>query len=462
MRGRSQGIVAILLLGLLVVGAGAADRLGKAEPAPPPADAPRSSIWICPHGGGVDWTGFLSFGNPGPTDVQVRLSAIGDRGPVRSDSFSVPAGRSVVQEIDASGRNSATYVEVFGGWVGAGWLIRAEDPDHGTGTEPCVATAGREWHTADATTEQGEDAYLIVTNPFASAAVFDVALFSPDRPPLRDTSWSDVELAPGTSVSMKVDTKLLGEPAVSATVDVKAGRVAVASLGVSEDGGVRSVIGAQSLSHVWYLPVAAGSGSVMLNVGVPGEDEIRFSAGLLSQEIEQAAGGLEAVSQAAQSARGYPIVTAGASSVVVEVQEQRDAVVALRAQGPSGDDAATGGAVAPGPAWVVPTTVVDRPSFPGIVLVNAGTQPVQATVRLLPPGEGAGPEREIVVVDVPAGVAVGVPARFLAGSPQSSALVTADGDLIALGASTSGGIRGPAQYGLTLGLPVPAWVLTGD
>ena len=46
----------------------------------------------------------------------------------------------------------------------------------------------RTWFAPDGTTEQGEDAYLVVMNPFAVDAVFDVVLFTPKRAPIRSSA----------------------------------------------------------------------------------------------------------------------------------------------------------------------------------------------------------------------------------------------------------------------------------
>ncbi len=84
----------------------------------------------------------------------------------------------------------------------------------------------------------------MVMNPFAEDAVFDVVLLTPKRAPIRSSELSDVVLHPGKSVAFRANAFAEGEPAVGAEVDVSLGRVAVSSLGVSREAGIRSVIGA--------------------------------------------------------------------------------------------------------------------------------------------------------------------------------------------------------------------------
>ena len=87
------------------------------------------------------------------------------------------------------------------------------------------------WFAPDGTTEQGEDAYLVVMNPFAVDAVFDVVLFTPKRAPIRNSALTDHVLRPGKSVAFRLNAFAEGEAAVGAEVDVSFGRVAVSSAG---------------------------------------------------------------------------------------------------------------------------------------------------------------------------------------------------------------------------------------
>ena len=66
-------------------------------------------------------------------------------------------------------------------------------------------------------------------------------------------SLTDVVLRPFRSVAFDVGDVVLGEPTVSALVDVSVGRVAAATLGVSGAGGIRSALG--------YLGTAPGARS---------------------------------------------------------------------------------------------------------------------------------------------------------------------------------------------------------
>ncbi|MGZ4150069.1 MAG: DUF5719 family protein, partial [Actinomycetota bacterium] len=425
---------------------------GPATPLAAPSPEALSSVWFCPHGGGDGWTATISIANPGASDVRVRLRSLDDRGSGEPVTFVVPAGHEVQREVPDASLASATVVEAFGGWVSAGWIVRAADPDVGIGAEPCAPAAGRSWLAPGASTQQGEQATLIVMNPFAEAAVFDVVLYS-SRPALRAHALTDVVLGAGRSVAIPITKRLVDEAAVGAEVDAKVGRIAVATLGVTVGGGVRSVLGTTAASATIDLPTAAGSGQSSLQVVDPGSEDAHFSATAWASDGPAPAGGLLSQEHRASSGTAYPVMTSGPAVVSVSAQGA-DLFAALRSQGQSDDDAAAGGTATPVSAWVVPPTVADQPSNPGLLVANPGSAPVQVTLRLLPPGTGT-VARPTVSFTVAASSTAAAPAAFLDQSPSASVLVTANGEVVAAGASTSGGVLGLSLYGVALGVAVP-------
>lgn len=454
MKGRGQALIAFALAGLAAAGAILAEKVGTADQSEPvPAEAV-SYTWLCPHGGGRGWEGRLAVANPGEVPVIARMSAVGRRGSSQPATFTVPAGGEILHEIPVDSRASTTYVEVFGGWAAAGWLVQAGGKEKGIGAEPCAAAAARHWFAPELTTQRGEAGFLIIMNPFASDAVFDVTLYTPTRPPFRDPDWIDISIPAGSSQVLQIDKLVPGEDAVGAEVVVKSGRVAVATLGVSEEGGVRSALGSASLASRWYVPTASGAGQSSLAIFVPDEEGARFGATLLSEQLPQPAGGLVEQEQAMQSAHVYPVTTAGASAVDLLIGGDRSVVPALRAQGLGWDDAATTGVSEVANSWVVLPSIADEPADPTVVIVNPGDQAVDATLRLLPSKEGiAG---TTITIHVPPTSVVEAPAGFLEEMPDAAVLVEASGGVVVLGASTSGGREGVALYGLALGVPIPS------
>ena len=262
-RGRGQGILALVVL-LVVVGGGLALQRGvgvrAAEPAAPPTSS--SGAWFCPHGGGdKQWKATLYLANPGDAAVVARVSTFSRKKPDEPRSVTVPAQATVAVPVPAKGREASTYVEYFDGWVAASWVAQGGGGEIGVGAEPCAAATGPTWFAADGTTEQGEDAYLVVMNPFAVDAVFDVVLYTPKRAPIRNSALTDRVLRPGKSVAFRLNAFAEGEAAVGAEVDVSLGRVAVSSLGITRDGGYAASSGRRRPARSGCCRWAVGQGN---------------------------------------------------------------------------------------------------------------------------------------------------------------------------------------------------------
>jgi hypothetical protein len=452
-RARGQGWVALLTLLVLVAGGVALDRgLGPAAAgAASPGSAP-SGAWSCPHGGGPKWTVQIHLANPGDVPVTARLTELTSGRPREPVTLSVDPGTSRTVDVVARSRAASTFVEFFGGWLAAGWVAQGGAGEIGVASEPCASSAGRRWYAPDGTTEQGQDAYLIVMNPFDAPAAFDVVLLTKTRAPIRDSTVNDVVLPAHRSRAIRLNTLALGEAALGAEVDASIGRVAVASLGIGREGGIRAALASDGTGAAAHLPVGAGAGQTVLAMIVPGEAPVQFGATLLSSEAATPAGGLTEAGQGPTSAATYPIPVDGPGSVEVVTQAERQVVASLRAIGVGNDWGATGGAMAPAERWVVLPATIGEPVIPGLILVDPGNDAATVTLHVL--GE-AGPSD--LVVQLEAGRAFQVPEGFWAAAADAAVLVTAEGGpVLALAASTSLGTSGLSTYALAIGVPAPA------
>jgi hypothetical protein len=465
MRARTRPGVALLLLPI-VVGAGLA--LDRAQPRPRASLPPRvatSGTWFCPHGGGSGWRTALYVVNPGEAAVQVRVTPLAQKPSGAQQSYRVDPGTELRIPVPSDDAAASSFLEYFGGWVAASWVTDAGGEQTGVAAEPCAPEPGVRWLAPDGSTEQGEDADVVVMNPFDVDAVIDVAVFSERPAPIRDSMFTNVRVPPHRSVILRLSRVSLDEPAASAEVVARTGRVVVASLGISRDGGIRSALAVTAAIDRVLLAGTGDVGQSTLVVMAPGGAETTFGATLLSGEAPvsgeepQAAGGLTEETQGGQSARAFPLITQDPSLVDVQVEPGTAPIAAARRTvGQNGDPGATGGAAAPAPAWVIPPTVADEPSFPGAVLANPGASQVEVTLSLL----GESGILDEIVVSVPALSAVRVPAQFLDQDPTAAVLaVAADGSFVAAGASSSLGREGTASYAVAAGIPVPPGVLAG-
>lgn len=468
MRARGQGVLTLVVAAVVALGAASFERLGEREPAAAALGTATSGTWLCPHGGGKAYEGVVYLANPGEAEVRARVTGLTTDGPSSSSDVVVPAGSQVEVEVDATDRSSSTFVETFGGWLAAGWLVRGAQGQVGIGVEPCAAEPGRAWVSAGAGTGEGDDAFLVVMNPYEADAVFDVALFSAERAPVRDSELTDLTLRPRRSTAIQLNEFAQGEAGLGASIEVSSGRVAASTMVVSEERGIGSVLAAAAPGDRHLLLTSTGAGRSVLAVAVPtvttdpdgstplppGQLGSTFAATLRSEAPPQPAGGLSEQAQEPESAAAYPISTTGPSAVDLVVREGAPVVVALRTVGVGNDGGATAGSAGPAPSWVVTPTVAGDPARPGLLVLNPGQSQATVTITSIP-SQGEVPATTTITV-APGSVS-GVPRTFLDGVGLASLLVSSDGvPIVALGASTSLGNEGLSVYGLAAGVPVPA------
>jgi hypothetical protein len=369
----------------------------------------------------------------------------------------VPPGATVRIPAAADARSSATYVEYFGGWVGAGWVATSGSAAEGLAAEPCASEASGRWFVPDGTTEQHEDAYVVVANPFDTPAVLDAAIFTPDRAPVRDSAWTDLVVRPYRSIVLHLNTKVEGEAVAATAIEVSVGRVVAASLGVGDGTRIRSSLGASVTAPGGVLPEIAGSGQAELVVLSVTDQTIRFGATALTEELPRPAGGLTEQDHPPLSARAYPVqVASGPTAIRPFVLDGASAVTALRVLGSGDDLGATAGASSPAASWLVFPALTGTSAEPALVLANDGDAESVATLEILP-GEG-GTAAEPITVDVPAHETAAVPPEFLAAAPGSAVLVHATRPIVALSAASSAGDGrrdAGGAFALSMGVPVP-------
>lgn len=450
---RGQALLAVASLLFLVGAMTWLDRIGPSEPARPVPGAALSGAWFCPHGGGSDLSVALYLANPGSATVTARITTISSDAAGSAERYEISPGTTLRIDQVPQDRAASTYVEYFGGWIGAGWVAYT---DAGVAAEPCAADADRRWFLPDGTTQLGEDAYVIVANPFAVPAVMDVVLYTSDGPPIRASEWTDLVVPARRSTALHLNTMKKADSVVAAVLEVKVGRLAAASLGVSDGSRLRSALGWTQPATRASFPLTQSSGSTELVLLSTRGETIRFGATALTEAAPRPAGGLTEQEHGPAAARAYEIpVERGPVGIELFTLDEAPVAAALRVEGPGDDLGSTAGAVAASDSWVVLPAVSSARSTARAVLVNDGDASVDATVVLLP-GPG-GPATAPVTVVVPAHSAAVVPPDLWASAPGGAMLIRSEGGgLVALATSTSQGAAGADGYALSVGVPVPA------
>ena len=214
MRARAALVSIVVVAGAMAAGGTALQALGVHRPPTPPVGAAPSGAWFCPHGGGPKWSARLWLTNPGRSGVHASVTSYGEGPAGHQVSLSIPAGTVRDVPLPAGDRGQASMVEYSGGWIAAGWVARAGKDESGVAAEPCLRRTGRTWLLPDGTTEKGQDAYVVVMNPFASEAVFSATLVT-ERRTVRPKEWTNFVLGAGRSTALHLNDNALGEKTVA-------------------------------------------------------------------------------------------------------------------------------------------------------------------------------------------------------------------------------------------------------
>jgi len=451
-------LVAVVVAAGVVAGAAFLERqVGARELGVAPAGRVPSGGWFCPHGGGAEWETWIELVNPGTEPVLARIRSLSAQRPGDPEDVEVPAGTTVEVSVPARGRERATTVEYFGRTLVAGWVSHAAGRESGVAAEPCLPDTGARWYLPDGATEEQDDPYVVVMNPYATDAVISLTLLTERRDPIRTEDWTNVTLMPFHSESFRLNEKALDEPTVSTLIEVSVGRVAAATLGISRDGGIRSAVGLPAAATTQVLPGGADSGRSDLIAMSAGVERVSLSGSVIDPEQEQAIAGLTDASPPGESARTLPATTSTPSTLVVGA-EGSEVAFARRTYGVASDQASTAGAVEPAEAWVVLPVLAGAPAHPGIVLANPGDVTASVTLRPLPEGGASVPES--IMVQVPARSTVSAPKGFVEGVGSSAVLAVAEvGAFVPATATYARGREGYATYAVAVGIPIPdAWL----
>ncbi len=480
MRSRGALLSLLVLLGLVVGGAWFLDQRVGLHPARAlagsrsvagPDDAP-SGAWYCPHGGGSGWSASVAVTNPGETPVSIRVRSMSSRGTTQPQVMTVPPRGRVAVDVPAGSREAATEVEYFGGWVAAGWVATASGAtggpapspsqtaaaaggesgspsgkavEQGVAAESCASAAGRNWYLPDGTTTQGQEDYVVVMNPFGTEAVFRLRLVAEGR----EVDAGDLSLPAGTSMSVHVNRAALGEQTVAAVIEASIGRVAPASLGIADEGGIRSAIGVQQTIADPVIPAAGDAGGTEIPFLNPLHHGISYGVDFLSRDGRHLA--LPKGQRVGPDASRTETLTATGPGAVSLVPEQDAAVAAARRTlGIRGDQGSTP-ALTPAAAWLLTSPAASSSATVQIALANTGTRPVTVTLTALGDGGQSSPS----VVTIPPDSSVAAPSGST-NAEDSVVAVASGGTFLAVETSTQ---RTGAGYAASAGVPIPPqWV----
>ncbi len=439
------------LVAALVVGSG----MGMSSALGPKALArgrPAGSVagaWFCPHGGGSGTTAWVVITNPGTFSAHVRMTGLSGPGAPQAEEFDVPAGRQVMKEVAASDDAASTEVEYFGGWVGAAAVVRSEKPE-GVAAERCVAAPHPIWYLPDETTGQSQNASIVVMNPFAVDAAFDVVVRTEQRV-IRPGVLSPYVLPAGRSAAIDLNQFALagpGEDTVTAEVRVRVGRAVAGSVATTANG-IRAEAGIPFLQERAIMPGSGylGAGQVAaMNPRGRRSDLAVVAQGASTQEL---VGGPEGLSIPPAAVQTFPDGGVTDSGLVVQATNHQPVAVARRLAGPKGDQATITPVSRAYRRWLLLPTMPPDDGEARIVIENPGKKEVHGTILLIGP-DGSVAAGDAGSFSVGAGRTVTIVLDKVDG-PVSAVVSAGGGTVVVGGASYS--LDG-SGYAATLGLPM--------
>jgi hypothetical protein len=383
----------------------------------------------------------------------VRLTTFGSDGVIASREFAVPASTHLYRKIRVTDTASATEVEYFGGWVGAGWVVQRGGSEPALAASRCAPSPSPSWYAPDVPTGRGQTALLVVMNPFAEDATFDVVLRTDQRTAVSPTALSPYVLPAGTSIAVRVNQYLLQSPReaiVTGEVHVRLGRVVAGSLSLSADG-VGAEVGVPSPAHRWVLPAAAYEGGTTANLMQAqnrGVDLTVLAQGPTEERVLTEGPG--ALPLGPHQVLAYGVEDPSALGLVVEAASRGQVAAQRRVTGEGGDPALIGGSPVSRPRWLLLPSLPPKGGRTTMVVENPGR--ATAAIRLqLFGSDGPVPAGIFERFTVSPGRSLTLDLGRVVGNEPVSALLTTTEGTIVVGEASYG--SNDAGYAATLGLP---------
>jgi hypothetical protein len=402
-----------------------------------------TGAWFCPHGGGEGWRAWIVLANPSPKHAEILVTTYSRGALPTATRTNLLAGRERFIEVPAARMASASVVEFFGASTSAGIVVERAGGE-GIAAEPCSSRTGRRWYVAEGTSERGQQAMLVILNPYAVDAIFDVVLAGMDRV-VRAGALQGVLLPARQATAVNLNRFALGEPTLAAAVLVSSGRVAVSGFGLGESG-FRSVRATAAAARTWFLPGAADDAPSALAVLAP-DGEVP-----LEVRVQGAENQVDALTDAAVGAgRAMTFEVLALQSGLAVEAEGPGAFVAGRRLSVStaGDQAATAGAPRGAVAWVAPPALGPGGGQSLLVLQNSGAEAAAGDISFLTL-QGRTEAPQLATFSVEGGRTQVLDLSSVSGGQPVTALVKGDSPgLLVAQASLS-----PAGYAVAMGTPI--------
>ena len=260
----------LVLIAVLLVAGGVADRLSRprqsvsvaaANRALMPTAAPAgalSSTWFCVGAGaGADAraNGVLQIANPTERPATGTVTVMPAEGQAVTAPLDVAPMSLVALPLQdvATGAWAAAVVDVDSGQVAAELVAHGRGDTDAT---QCASRASSHWHFADGTTAKDANLALSLFNPFPEDAIVDLS-FSTDQGRAAPAAFRPIVVPARTLVVREIGDHVRRRDALATEVAVRTGRVVATQTQTRSapgKAGLSISLGAPSLGPSWYFP----------------------------------------------------------------------------------------------------------------------------------------------------------------------------------------------------------------
>jgi hypothetical protein len=238
-----------------------ASSLRPGTPRVPVVDGAISTTWFC---GGVPALGMSESGEYGGEIVVTNQSELPASGsvtilsidqPPSTSQFAIEPRSQTVVDLDEMMKGNYLSAVVEVDQAGVTVEQRSLHPA-GNAVSTCANTTSNEWYLADASTPQGSDSRLLISNPYQSPAIVDIAVSTSQGPRTPNELQGYVIPPQSLRVVNLEESGFRDEPVLGVSVVASNGRVVVAIdqhfLGGGRLGHITS-LAAPSLSDEWWF-----------------------------------------------------------------------------------------------------------------------------------------------------------------------------------------------------------------
>ncbi len=259
-----------MVVTVLLVAGGLADRTSRPRPALSPATANRalmptsapedalSSTWFCvgaTAAAGSPADGVVSVANPTDRPVSGTVTVVPVTGQTRTAPVAVaPQSVTRVALRDViSAPYAAALVDLDEGRAVAELVVHGPADSDAT---PCSSRASSRWFFADGATAKDASLVMSLFNPFPEDAIVDLS-FSTDQGRASPAAFRPIVVPAGTLVVREIGEHVRRRNAISTALSARAGRVVAAQTQTRTapgKAGTSVALGSPMLGSVWHFP----------------------------------------------------------------------------------------------------------------------------------------------------------------------------------------------------------------